>query len=424
MITTEDKNILQSVYDDPENGYPSAKKLHELVRKHGITFKQVSEFLKGQDTAQLYTTQKKIQPIPIDAPDDCYQADLAFYSQYKKQNSGYSVLLCLIEITSRKAFVYSLKSKESDEILRGMNEFFSDVSRPPIRIYSDPGSEFKSKSFNQLLKKHKTEHIEFQSKEHNNLGIVDRFVRTLREKIEKYMDNKGDRRYVSGLKSLVSGYNKTPHSSLSGLTPNEVFEDDNAREVIHDEKAAMTADARDTQLDLKIGQLVRLAATKNVFSKGTRRKFSKELYRVVGVSGYRYQIEGEEDGEVEDRLYSRRELLPVPEGSSSKKRAQRLEDDIAAQQKHVRRIKKSGVVDNKKEAEKLVETKRVTRSTAPKKREVKRTVLEEDLLGLDPKTGRRYQARERRGDYSYRPSLQEAIEALGGRPRRKNDSTL
>lgn len=407
-LTDEKREILQAAYAGMIA--PSIKRLYEAVRKSGITTAQVSEFLKAKDTTQLYAKQRKIKNIPIDAPDDSYQADLAFYTQYQKQNSGYHVLLCIIEITSRKAFVYPLKNKERGEIIRGFEKFFTEVSRFPVRIYTDPGSEFKSKEFKAMADGIGTQHIMYQSQEHNQLGIVDRFIRTLRERIERHMDEDESRRYVSVLPQLLKEYNKSPHTALMGLTPDEVFDNETAREMIHDERAAIRADAIDTHTDIQVGDRVRLSTQRGAFTKGTKRTFGKEVYTIVATKGLKFQIK-DEDGNVKERLFGRRNLLPVPQGAKTKDQKEELM--IEKVNKLTRNIKKSGIVNTRAEARRLAEE-------APKpkeKREVKRKEIAEDLEGLNQKTGRRYQGLERI-DYR-KPTMAETLAALKPKSRKK-----
>ena len=59
-------DILRKYYYDPELGLISANKLCQKVKEHGITLKQVKEFVSKQQTAQLYkpaTKERKFFPI-------------------------------------------------------------------------------------------------------------------------------------------------------------------------------------------------------------------------------------------------------------------------------------------------------------------------------------------------------------------------
>ena len=54
--------------------------------------------------------------------------------------------------------------------------------------------------------------------EHNKLGIVDRFCRTLREKINKYLSMHNTTKYIDVLPKLVFNYNNAYHSGIKKNT--------------------------------------------------------------------------------------------------------------------------------------------------------------------------------------------------------------
>jgi hypothetical protein len=61
----------------------------------------------------------------------------------------------------------------------------------------------------------------------NKLGIIDRFIRTIRELIEKYYDITGHRtdNINDVMKSMIDTYNTKSHRTLNTKIPNQVFKD-------------------------------------------------------------------------------------------------------------------------------------------------------------------------------------------------------
>ena len=57
--------------------------------------------------------------------------------------------------------------------------------------------------------------------DHKRLGIVDSFVRTLREKINKYMIMFNTTKYIDVLPQIISNYNSSYHSGIK-KAPNDV----------------------------------------------------------------------------------------------------------------------------------------------------------------------------------------------------------
>ena len=83
-----------------------------------IKKKDFDDWLKKQETHQIETTIHKPLSIlthPIIAQIDTYQSDVMFYDSLAGVNKGYSAIINFVEITTRKAFSYPLKSKTADE---------------------------------------------------------------------------------------------------------------------------------------------------------------------------------------------------------------------------------------------------------------------------------------------------------------------
>ena len=71
------------------------------------------------------------------------------------------------------------------------------------------------KYFDDIGIAHKTNEVG----DHNVLGIVDRFVQTLKNKIYKYFTKNSDSKWIDKIDKITENYNNTPHSSLEDQTP-------------------------------------------------------------------------------------------------------------------------------------------------------------------------------------------------------------
>ena len=75
------------------------------------------------------------------------------------------------------------------------------------------GREFYNKDVQKLVELHSTENEE-------KSFVIERFNRTIKEKMFKYFSANNTRKYVDVLEILVDQYNNTIHSSIK-MTPNE-----------------------------------------------------------------------------------------------------------------------------------------------------------------------------------------------------------
>ena len=116
--------------------------------------------------------------------DNIWGVDLADMQLLSKFNNGFRVLLFVIDIFSKYAWVISLKDKKGISIVNAFQIIFKKSNRKPNKIWVDKGSEFYNSSFRKWVKDND---VEMYSA--NNVGksvIAERFIRTLKNKIYKY----------------------------------------------------------------------------------------------------------------------------------------------------------------------------------------------------------------------------------------------
>ena len=117
--------------------------------------------------------------------DNIWGADLADMQLISKFNKGFRFLLCVIDIFSKYAWVVPLKDKKGISILNAFQKILKESNRKPNRIWVDKGSEFYNNSFKKWLKDND---IEMYSIHNEGKSVTaERFIRTLKNKIYKYM---------------------------------------------------------------------------------------------------------------------------------------------------------------------------------------------------------------------------------------------
>jgi hypothetical protein len=125
-----------------------------------------------------------------------------------------------------------------------------------------------------------------------NLGLLTPllfFSRTLEERLELYFaSHKNNRRWWDVLHKLVKSYNNTVHSSID-RTPNSVNRK-NAKHVFdHEEARRNYFKEKKRYARYRIGDLVRVpikvlpAQKANPFDKGSKAKWSKDLFKVIDI---------------------------------------------------------------------------------------------------------------------------------------------
>ena len=83
-------------------------------------------------------------------------------------------------------------------------------------MQTDAGTEFINKKTQELLKQNKIEW--FQSQNETKAQIVERFNRTLKDRMYKYFTANNTKRWIDVLPDLVHNYNNSYHRSIK-MTP-------------------------------------------------------------------------------------------------------------------------------------------------------------------------------------------------------------
>ena len=147
-----------------------------------------------------------------------------------KTKDGLNYLM-LININTRKAYCYPMKGKGAKEVAKALNKFFEE--EPDVySITSDQDAAYLSNDVLQLMKSNDIIYNTTEDNNHNVLGIINRFMRTIRDMADQDQTHSknvvGENRYINEqeMDNLIDSYNNSPHRSLDYKIPNEMTEKD------------------------------------------------------------------------------------------------------------------------------------------------------------------------------------------------------
>ena len=197
--------------------------------------------------------------------DNIWCADLADMQLLSKFDKGFRFSLCVIDIFSKYAWVIPFKDKKGIRIVNGFQKIINNSKGKPNKIWVDKGSEFYNNSFKKWLKGN-----DIVMNSTNNEGksvIAERFIRTLKNKIYKYMTSISENVYIDKLDNIVKEYNNTYHPSIK-MKPVDVK--DNT--YIDFKKEINNKDCK-----FKVDDHVRISKYNNIFTKGHMPNWSEEI---------------------------------------------------------------------------------------------------------------------------------------------------
>ena len=159
-----------------------------------------------------------------------------------------------------------------------ITEAFADIitKRKPKVLETDDGKEFTNKMFNEFLKLNDIKrYSRYTSK---GAVFAERFNRTIRDLLKKPVFEKGNANWIDELQSITNIYNNKIHSSTK-MTPIQASKKSNESKVY--------ANLQDKRTKRKpkynLGDLVRTADTRNIFSKSDTTNWSYNLYTITEV---------------------------------------------------------------------------------------------------------------------------------------------
>ena len=192
--------------------------------------------------------------------------DLADMQLLSKFNKRFRFLLCVIDIFSKYASVIPLKDKKEISIANGFQKILDDSKRKPNKIWVDRGSDFYNNSFKKWLKDNDIAMYSTNNEEKS--VIAERFIRTLKTKIYKYMTAISKNVYIDKLDDIVKEYNNKYHTSIK-MKPVDVM--DNT--YIDFKKEINNKDPK-----VNVGDHVRISKYKNIFAKEHMPNWSEEIF--------------------------------------------------------------------------------------------------------------------------------------------------
>lgn len=314
--------MVKKIYNDVTNpaGFSNPKTVWLKARETdpGITLGQVREVMQE---IQAYTLHRRVRRVPQTRKylspglNHYFQMDLFVLNESSAKINGYRYILFCVDAFSRKLFARPLKTKSGLEVASAIKAIIRENnSVPPMKVLTDKGTEFSNREVKTLFTRHGITHFTTENVYH--AAIVERTIRTLREKFGRYMTGNKTKVFLTKLQDFVSAYNRTPHSALPpGMSPSQV----DSRNELRVWKHQFARDLRRApdfygKAQLRVGQVVRISKFQNRFKKSSDTTFTEELFvitRVLETKPRTYKIAALGDGEPIDGAFYRAELQPV-----------------------------------------------------------------------------------------------------------------
>jgi hypothetical protein len=293
----DSEKILYKIYytdlnfDGVDELYRKAKLQNKNIKKD-----DVREWLKRQSVTQQTQAQpqfKKTEFKPIYSDDIySYQLDLTFLPKYKYENDKKYVLFTAININSRYAYAYYSKNKKTESIIKMLDKFL-DNANVINTVTCDMGSEYTNDEVKAWFKKHEIT-VFYVLNDSHKLGIINRFHRTLKSKLNKYFIANNTVRWIDVIDKIILNYNNTINTGI-GYTPkqasNHMIQSILINEAI-DKTKRIENDNKEENIN--IGDRCRLLNKTKLFDK-QQSKYSNEIYTITKIKKNTVDVKNNKD---------------------------------------------------------------------------------------------------------------------------------
>ena len=220
---------LERRYYSPQGYWKGISAIKKLAVAAKVPEVVAKEWLFKQALWQIYLPAPRYIPRPkfaVPTPNKVHQADLLFLPHDKVGRSTYKYALTVVDVASRFKEAQPLTSKNSDEVAKAFKTIYT---RGPLNwpqmLQVDPGREFMG-AVTKEMENHKTSIRRGHPEIHRDQAVVERFNRTLAERLFGYQyvvemrSNEGQRstEWLKRLPSVVSALNNQV-TRLIGMKP-------------------------------------------------------------------------------------------------------------------------------------------------------------------------------------------------------------
>ena len=252
--------------------YSAIKSKRKLGLGNNFTMEDLSQEL-NKPIINKFPRQK----IIVNHINEIHSTDLVDMTQYSKMNKGYKYIFTNIDVFSKIAYAYPLKSKKIQHIKPCFEKIFKN--NKPKYIWSDKEPAFLSKEMQNFFKNNNVKI--YHTNSHLKAVVIERFNRSLRELMMKEFVKNNNTIWYDILPNLIKMYNNRYHSTIK-MKPIQVnkFNEKYIKENIY------AYNKTNKNPKFKINDLVRISLKRrDFFDKASSNiKWSEELFKIHSIN--------------------------------------------------------------------------------------------------------------------------------------------
>jgi len=175
-------------------------------------------------------------------------------------------------VFSKRAFALPVKDKRGSTIAKAFEIIFTEAAPNMLHmLQTDRGTEFLNREVQNVFQKYNTHH--YWSLNDTILAeCVERYNRTLKTRMFRYLTHRNTNRWVDVLSSLIKGYNSSFHRTI-GMAPDDDTHS-NEREI----SQRMFLKKPKLVWKYQFGDKARISKFKHIFEKGYLPNWTQDIF--------------------------------------------------------------------------------------------------------------------------------------------------
>jgi len=256
------------------------RKIYNVIKNidETVNYEEIARWLLKQKTYGVHRYYKHKfarNPIVSRTIDHIWNADLMENIDFA-ENDNIRYILIIIDNLSKFCWGVPLFAKTGPEVKRAFVKVVNQSKRKPMILATDAGKEFTNREFKHYLNWRHIKHLVVKDSSH--AVIAERLIRTLKEKIQKYMTYNNTKRFIDVFSDIINGYNHSLHSRTK-FRPADV--NSTNERVVYRNLFKTRRPVEKSRIN--IGDSVRIALRREVFDKGYLPNYSNEKFTVYKI---------------------------------------------------------------------------------------------------------------------------------------------
>ena len=288
MLTKEKDEYLKQIYYNPSQpaSFNSLGKLWKHIKNEGrVTRSELELWLRKQDvhtSHRGYRLRIKRPRTIASEVDQIWASDVAYMKKFDTFNDGFGFFVVFIDVFSRFAWTYTLKTLTGIEMKKVLQDVFQQQKCQ--HLYTDSGSEYQNRWVNKYLTDEGV--IHYTSTNETKVAHAERLIKQLKKKLYKYMTWKNTFRWIDVLQDITNSYNNTYHRIIQ-MTPAQARTTDrytlwtNQYEPKDKPKRKVAKPKNKSPYKFKVGDQVNLLALRKPFSREYDESFTTEFFKIA-----------------------------------------------------------------------------------------------------------------------------------------------